>query len=107
VVVKEHLRLVQQRVGASEHAVHVIRRVLHEIVFRVADVGEIAVGIVGELGRAIQRAGICNRVVSQNVPNVAREIVGQTGWQFCGTVQNAPAYRVVVATVEWEQTPGQ
>src|SRR6266511_1574614 len=27
-----------------------------------------------------------DRVTSRNIPNVAREIAGQSGWQFCGTV---------------------
>ncbi len=27
-----------------------------------------------------------DKVASRNIPNIAREIVGQSGWQFCGTV---------------------
>lgn len=48
-----------------------------------------------------------DRVVSRNIPNVAREIVGQSGWQFCGTVLKAPVYRVIVTGVDWDTTPGQ
>lgn len=48
-----------------------------------------------------------DRVVSRNIPNIAREIVGQSGWQFCGTVPRAPAYRVVVISVEWDTNVGQ
>ena len=48
-----------------------------------------------------------DRVVSRNIPNVAREIVGQSGWQFCGTVLRAPVYRVIVTSVDWDTTPGQ
>ena len=48
-----------------------------------------------------------DRVVSRNIPNVAREIVGQSGWQFCGTVLRAPVYRVVVTGVDWDANFGQ
>ena len=48
-----------------------------------------------------------NRVVSRNIPNVAREIVGQSGFQFCGTVLRAPVYRVIVTGVDWDTTQGQ
>jgi hypothetical protein len=48
-----------------------------------------------------------DRVVSRNIPNIAREIVGQSGWQFCGTVLKAPVYRVVVTNVEWDTNFGQ
>jgi hypothetical protein len=48
-----------------------------------------------------------DRVVSRNIPNVAREIVGQSGFQFCGTVLRAPAYRVIVTEVDWDNTQGQ
>jgi hypothetical protein len=48
-----------------------------------------------------------DRVVSRNIPNVAREIVGQSGWQFCGTVVRAPVYRVIVTGVDWDTTVGQ
>ncbi len=48
-----------------------------------------------------------DRVVSRNIPNVAREIVGQSGFQFCGTVLRAPAYRVLVTEVDWDTTQGQ
>jgi hypothetical protein len=43
-----------------------------------------------------------DRVVSRNIPNIAREIVGQSGWQFCGTVLRAPVYRVIVTEVDWD-----
>ncbi len=42
------------------------------------------------------------KVVSRNIPNVAREIVGQSGWQFCGTVVRSPSYRVIITNVEWD-----
>ena len=42
------------------------------------------------------------KVVSRNIPNVAREIVGQSGWQFCGTVVRSASYRVIVTNVEWD-----
>ena len=42
------------------------------------------------------------KVVSRNIPNVAREIVGQSGWQFCGTVVRSASYRVVITNVEWD-----
>jgi hypothetical protein len=48
-----------------------------------------------------------DRVVSRNIPNIAREIVGQSGWQFCGTVLKAPVYRVVVTEVNWDTNVGQ
>lgn len=48
-----------------------------------------------------------DRVQSRNIPNVAREIVGQSGWQFCGTVVRAPAYRVIIISVDWDTTLGQ
>jgi len=48
-----------------------------------------------------------DRVTSRNIPNVAREIVGQSGWQFCGTVVKAPIYRVIVTSVDWDTTYGQ
>jgi hypothetical protein len=48
-----------------------------------------------------------DKVVSRNIPNVAREIVGQSGWQFCGTVVRAPVYRVVVTEVDWDTNVGQ
>ena len=48
-----------------------------------------------------------DRVVSRNIPNVAREIVGQSGWQFCGTVVRAPVYRVIVTAVDWDTNAGQ
>src|SRR4029453_4369427 len=47
-----------------------------------------------------------DRVVSRNIPNVAREIVGQSGFQFCGTVLRAPVYRVTVTGVEWDTNVG-
>ena len=48
-----------------------------------------------------------DRVVSRNIPNVAREIVGQSGWQFCGTVLKAPVYRVIITSVDWDTNVGQ
>jgi hypothetical protein len=48
-----------------------------------------------------------DRVVSRNIPNIAREIVGQSGWQFCGTVVRAPVYRVIVTEVNWDTNVGQ
>ena len=45
-----------------------------------------------------------DKVTSRNIPNVAREILGQSGWQFCGTVLKAPAYRVIVTSVDWDNT---
>jgi len=48
-----------------------------------------------------------DRIVSRNIPNIAREIVGQSGWQFCGTVLKAPTYRIIVTNVDWDTTPGQ
>jgi hypothetical protein len=48
-----------------------------------------------------------DRVVSRNIPNVAREIVGQSGFQFCGTVLRAPVYRVIVTEVDWDTNVGQ
>lgn len=47
------------------------------------------------------------RVISRNIPNVSREIVGQSGWQFCGTVVKAPVYRVIVISVDWDTNVGQ
>ena len=47
-----------------------------------------------------------DKVTSRNIPNVAREILGQSGFQFCGTVLKAPAYRVVVTSVDWDNTTG-
>lgn len=47
------------------------------------------------------------RVTSRNIPNIAREIVGQSGWQFCGTVLKSAAYRVVVTSVDWDTNVGQ
>jgi hypothetical protein len=43
-----------------------------------------------------------DKVNSRNIPNVAREIVGQSGWQFCGTVLKAPSYRVIITSVDWD-----
>jgi hypothetical protein len=43
-----------------------------------------------------------DKVSSRNIPNVAREIVGQSGWQFCGTVLRAPSYRVIITSVDWD-----
>ena len=48
-----------------------------------------------------------DKVTSRNIPNVAREILGQSGFQFCGTVLKAPAYRVVVTSVDWDTNVGQ
>lgn len=48
-----------------------------------------------------------DKVVSRNIPNIAREIVGQSGWQFCGTVLKAPSYRIIVTSVDWDTTTGQ
>ena len=48
-----------------------------------------------------------DRVTSRNIPNIAREIVGQSGSQFCGTVLKAAAYRVIVTSVDWEMAVGQ
>ena len=47
-----------------------------------------------------------DKVVSRNIPNIAREIVGQSAWQFCGTVLKAPVYRVVVTAVDWDTNLG-
>jgi hypothetical protein len=47
------------------------------------------------------------RVTSRNIPNIAREIVGQSGWQFCGTVQKSMSYRVIVTSVDWDTNVGQ
>jgi hypothetical protein len=47
-----------------------------------------------------------DKVNSRNIPNVAREIVGQSGWQFCGTVLKAPAYRVIITSVDWDYAGG-
>ena len=43
-----------------------------------------------------------DRVTSRNIPNVAREIVSRSGWQFCGTVLKAASYRVIVTSVDWD-----
>ena len=43
-----------------------------------------------------------DKVSSRNIPNVAREIVVQSGWQFCGTVLRAPSYRVIITSVDWD-----
>lgn len=48
-----------------------------------------------------------DRVTSRNIPNVAREIVGQSGSQFCGTVLKAASYRVIVTSVDWDTNVGQ
>jgi hypothetical protein len=48
-----------------------------------------------------------DRVTSRSIPNVAREIVGQSGWQFCGTVLKAGVYRVIVTSVDWDIAGGQ
>ena len=48
-----------------------------------------------------------DRVTSRNIPNIAREIVGQSGWQFCGTVLKAASYRVIVTSVDWDVAGGQ
>jgi hypothetical protein len=47
-----------------------------------------------------------DKVNSRNIPNVAREIVGQSGWQFCGTVLRAPSYRVIITSVDWDSVNG-
>ncbi len=43
-----------------------------------------------------------DRVTSRNIPNVAREIPGRSGWQFCGTVLKAASYRVIVTSADWD-----
>jgi hypothetical protein len=48
-----------------------------------------------------------DKVMSRNIPNVAREIVGQSGWQFCGTVVRAQSYRVIITSVDWDTNIGQ
>ncbi len=48
-----------------------------------------------------------DRVTSRNIPNIAREIVGQSGSQFCGTVLKAASYRVIVTSVDWDTNVGQ
>ena len=48
-----------------------------------------------------------DKITSRDLPNVAREILGQSGFQFCGTVLKAPAYRVIVTSVDWETSAGQ
>jgi hypothetical protein len=48
-----------------------------------------------------------DKVTSRNIPNVAREILGQSGWQFCGTVLRAPTYRVIITSVDWDTNVGQ
>jgi len=47
-----------------------------------------------------------DKVASRNIPNIAREIVGKSGWQFCGTVLKAPTYRVIVTSVDWDTESG-
>ena len=47
-----------------------------------------------------------DKVASRNIPNIAREIVGQSGWQFCGTVLKASTYRVIVTSVDWDTESG-
>ncbi len=47
-----------------------------------------------------------DRVTFRNIPNIAREIVGQSGSQFCGTVLKAASYRVIVTSVDWEIAGG-
>ena len=42
------------------------------------------------------------KVVSRNIPNVAREIVGQSGFQFCGTVVRSVSYRVIITSVDFD-----
>jgi hypothetical protein len=46
------------------------------------------------------------KVTSRNIPNVAREIVGNSGWQFCGTVLKAPTYRVVNTSLDCDSRSG-
>jgi hypothetical protein len=46
------------------------------------------------------------KVVSRIIPNVAKEIVGQSGFQFCGTVVRSASYRVIITNVEWENMGG-
>jgi hypothetical protein len=47
-----------------------------------------------------------DKVTSRNIPNVAKEIVGNSGWQFCGTVLKAPTYRVIITSVDWDSSSG-
>ncbi len=47
-----------------------------------------------------------DKINSRNIPNVAREILGQSGWQFCGTVLKAPSYRVIITSVDWDNASG-
>ena len=47
-----------------------------------------------------------DKVTSRNIPNVAREIVGNSGFQFCGTVLKAPTYRVIITSVDWDSSSG-
>ena len=47
-----------------------------------------------------------DRVTSRNIPNIAREIAGQSAWQFCGTVLRAPSYRVIITSVDWDSVNG-
>jgi hypothetical protein len=47
-----------------------------------------------------------DKITSRNIPNIAREILGQSGFQFCGTVLKAPAYRVIVTSVDWDTNSG-
>ena len=48
-----------------------------------------------------------DKITSRNIPNIAREILGQSGFQFCGTVLKAPVYRVIVTSVDWDTSAGQ
>jgi hypothetical protein len=47
-----------------------------------------------------------DKVTSRMIPNVAREILGQSGSQFCGTVLKAPVYRVIITSVDWDNLNG-
>ena len=47
-----------------------------------------------------------DKVTSRNIPNVAKEIVGNSGFQFCGTVLKAPTYRVIITSVDWDSSSG-
>jgi hypothetical protein len=47
-----------------------------------------------------------DKVASRDIPNIAREIVGKSGWLFCGTVLKAPTYRVIVTSVDWDTESG-
>jgi len=48
-----------------------------------------------------------DHVISRNISNVAREILGQSAWQFCGTVLRGASYRVAISSVDWDMAPGQ